>query len=238
MAHKQSPGYPSFPLEKAILLASQVFEKDRKNLIDREVAAQHMGYSGISGASDKALSTLAHFRLVEKSGKGQLKVTQTLVDILHPDSKEDKRVALKESGLAPAIFHEIYERFSDGAPSEGALKSWLTREGFFDRAINPVSKAYLETIQYLEQSKAFESGGNETGNAPESVKDTENTEQNQMDTHTERVNAAALAIAATDLNKINAQIMGDTVRISALLDRDGLEKLEKKIVALKDFLDD
>jgi hypothetical protein len=238
MAQKQSPGYPNFPLEKAIWMAGQIFDNDRKNPIDRAVAAEHIGYSGISGASEKALSTLTHFGLIEKAGKGQVRVTQTLVDILHPDEEEDKREALKTAGLSPAIFREIRSRFEDGMPSEGALKSWLAREDFLDRAINPVTKAFLATMQYLQHSGAFQSGEEQRGSNADSGNATEPTRGSQAIVSSLRRLDASGAEPGSELNKINAEIAGDVVRISALLDRDGLEKLEKKIAALKDFLND
>jgi hypothetical protein len=236
MAQKQSPGYPNITLEKAIRLAGQIFEKDRKNPIDRGVAAQHIGYRGPSGAADKTLASLAHYGLVEKAGKGALRVTQTLVDILYPESEEDRVEALRAAALSPAIFREIRERFQDGVPSEGALKGWLMRENFLDRAISPLTKSYLETMHYLEQSKAFESGGDTSGTSAESPVRSEILEQEQMHTAHEAAPPSLAPFPVTELNKINAEIKGDTVRVSALLNREGLEKLEKKIAALKDFL--
>lgn len=156
---RQSPGYPNFPLPKAVDQVRKIFAEDRRNPIDREVAAVHLGYSGLSGASDKALGSLGHYGLLEKAGKGQVRVTQTAVDILHPESSEGRRAALNRAAFSPSVFAEIRAHFSDGPPSEGALKSWLMREEFLDRAINPVTKSYLETCSYLEQEKAIESGG-------------------------------------------------------------------------------
>lgn len=153
----QSPGYPNYPLAKAISQISKIFNSDRTNPIGRDVAARHIGYGGITGSSDKALATLVHYGLSEKAGKGQVKVTQTAVDILHPDKPETKRKALRKAAFNPAVFQRINESFSDGMPSEEALRSWLMRENFLDRAVNPVIKAYLETCQYLQQEKAFES---------------------------------------------------------------------------------
>lgn len=159
MARVQSPGYPNFALPKGVDLARKIFSADRRNPIDREVAAKHLGYTGLSGASDKVLGSLGHFNLLEKAGKGQVKVTQTAVDILHPNSPADKKRALQEAAFSPSIFAEIRDHFSDGLPSEAALKSWLMRENFLDRAILPVTKAYLGTCQYLEQEQAIESSG-------------------------------------------------------------------------------
>lgn len=167
-----------------------------------------------------------------------MRVTQTLVDILFPDSEIDKRDALRSAGLAPAIFREIRERFTDGLPSEGALKGWLMRENFLDRAILPVTKAYLDTMAYLEQAKAFESGGAASFPSAESLDDSDFVEPKQMHTAQAQVASTTSQPPAMELNMINAEITGKTVRVSALLDRAGLEKLEKKIAALKDFLED
>ena len=238
VAQKHSPQYPNFPLEKALQLARQIFEKDRKNPIDRDVAAQHIGYSGPSGAADKALATLAHYGLVERAGKGQLRVTQTLVDILYPDTEQDKREALRTAGLAPTIFQEIRERFTDGTPSEAALRGWLVRESFLDRAILPVTKAYLGTLALLEQSNAFESDGAGAAVGAESPPARDFSEDKQMHTPAPQTQQFSLPPPPLELNKINAEISGSTVRVSALLDREGLEKLEKRIAALKDLLDD
>jgi hypothetical protein len=145
-------------LPKAISRIKAIHAADRRNPIDREVAAKHMGYNGLSGASDKTLSSLAHYELLEKAGKGQTRVTQLAVDILHPESKKAYRQAILQAAFSPSIFQDIQAKFSDGQPSENALQSWLTRENFLDRAIGPVADAYLETCRFLEQEGAFESG--------------------------------------------------------------------------------
>lgn len=163
MSRAQSPGYPSAPLQKALNQIEKIFQADRRNPIDRDTAAKHIGYSGSSGAADKAVATLAHYALVERAGKGQVQVTQLAVDILHPESEGARKNALKQAAYSPNIFKEIKARFPD-RPSEDALKSWLMRESFLDRAINPVTRAFLETERFLEQEKAFESDSPSLGN--------------------------------------------------------------------------
>lgn len=167
MARTQSPGYPQFALPKAITGVRKIFEADRRSVIDREVAQKHIGYSGASGAADKALATLLHFGLLEKVGKGQVRVTQGAVDILHPDSDATRRSALLQAGLRPQIYKDLHDRFGEHV-SDTALQSYLVRENFLDRAIGPVSNGYLETTRFLEQEKAFESGGTERQNERES----------------------------------------------------------------------
>lgn len=167
MARTQSPGYPQFALPKAIAATRKIFAADRRSVIDREVAQKHIGYSGQSGAADKALATLLHYGLVERVGKGQVRVSQCAVDIIHPDSEQARRNALREAGMRPQIYKDLRERFGDHV-SDMALQSYLVRENFLDRAIAPVSNGYLETVRYLEQEKAFESGGIERAEEEES----------------------------------------------------------------------
>ena len=171
MARSNSPGYPSMSLPKAITAIRKVFEEDRRNPIDRITAAKHIGYGGQSGASDKALSSLAHFGLTEKTGKAEIRVSQLALDILHPENEQAHAHSLVEAGTKPQAFKQIRDRFP-GHVSEESLRSYLIREGFQNVAIAPVMNAYFETFRFLEQQKAFESGGtaSESSAKPEPVK--------------------------------------------------------------------
>jgi len=162
MARSHSPGYPNFGLPKAVQQVEKIFNADRRNPIDRLVAVKHIGYTSLSGASDKALGTLAHFDLIERVGKGEVRVTERAVDILHSDTPEARRQALYAAGFAPSIFKDLRQRFSGSHVSEEAIRSFLKRENFLDRAINPVTTAYMETLRFLEQEKALESDGAES----------------------------------------------------------------------------
>lgn len=158
MARVHSPGYPQFGLPKAISSVKRIFDADRQSAIDRSAAAKHIGYAGQSGAADKALATLAHYGLVEKAGKGELKVSQLAVDIIHPDTPNDRAAALAEAAFTPQVFADLRERFGTHF-SETALESYLLRSNFQNIAIRPVIKSYAETCSFLEQEKAYESGG-------------------------------------------------------------------------------
>src|SRR3546814_2087386 len=68
-------------------------------------------YSGQSGASDKALASLAHYGLTEKTGKGEIKVSQLAVDIIHPESPSQEAASLMRAGFNPQVFKDIYQRF-------------------------------------------------------------------------------------------------------------------------------
>ncbi len=232
MARVQSPGYPNVSLPKALQSVRMIFDADRRNPIDREVAAKHIGYGGLSGASDKALATLAHYGLMEKVAKGEVRVSQLAVDIIHPDMPDDRKRALIQAAFSPQVFKDLRERFADGPVSEGALESYLKRENFLDRAITPVSKAYLETCRFLEQEKAFESGG--LGRQKEEESEGEEFEDTQMDTVLEapqrpaaRGAAAFVAPAGSRQFVINLPEGGDAIlSYPADLTAEGYQDLE------------
>lgn len=159
---KQSPGYPHLPVNKAVEKAQRIFQQDRTNVIDRESAAVHLEYSGLNGAAEKMLATLAHYGLLESAGKGQTKITSLGLDIFAPENETSKKEALYTCGKTPDVFQMIENHF-DSRPSEGALKNWLIREGFQDRAIQPLSKSYFRTLDFLKQEGAIESGGPSSG---------------------------------------------------------------------------
>lgn len=157
MARIRSPGYPSIDLHQALDIASKIYDKVRRNPIDREAAANEVGYNGHTGSSDKMLSNLNHFNLIQTAGKGNLRISETTVKALYSPSKEERRAAKMEAAFSPKLFARIRENFPDGFVSEYALRNLLMREGFGKIAIGPAIKSYLNTYSYLQEEKATES---------------------------------------------------------------------------------
>jgi hypothetical protein len=155
----RSPGYPSSSLGDALEYAKKIHDVNRTNPIDREAAAKDMGYTGLTGRSAKVLADLSHFGLLEKAGKGGVRVSRCAVDILYPATPAGRRTALIEAAFAPTLFSELNDHFLDGVPSENALRSYLMRHGFASAAIPPVVNGYLETCRLIQQEGASESHG-------------------------------------------------------------------------------
>lgn len=168
---QRSPNYPNLSLPDAVARVRRVFDQDRRAPLDREVVAKHMGYSGLSGASDKTIGSIMQYGLLERVGKGEIRVAQLAVDIFHPDSPLDRSKAISQAALTPPLFRALRERFPQGIPSADALRSYLVRQNFLDRAISPVISAYTETCQFLEQENAWESGGAPRDLGPDSGSD-------------------------------------------------------------------
>ncbi len=130
-----------------------------------------MGFAGLTGSSTKALADLAHYGLIEKAGKGALRVSQRAVDILYPASSAGKTFALREAAFAPALFGALHKHFHDGTPSENALKGYLIRQQFVSAAIPYVVTSYMETCRLVQQEGATESHGKPGFNDEDSAVD-------------------------------------------------------------------
>ena len=241
MARMRSPSYPSLSLKQAIELVEQIHASNRTNVIDRESAARDMGYSGLTGRSLKVLAALLQFGLLSKAGKGEVKVTQTAVDILHGIEPQDRNAALLKAGTAPALFQELHERFPDGPPSENAIRSYLIQQGFADVAIGPAITAYMDTYHHLENISESKSHGADSVDAPDLVHTSEPEEPMQQQPITAAPVATpparAHASGDPDLNKINMNIEGDRVHVNGLFDLKGLRALKRKISGLEALLE-
>lgn len=156
MSRQRSPSYPAISIDQAIDFISRIHKSCRANVIDRETAAREMGYNGLTGRSMKVLSDLIQFNLLEKEGKGNVKVSQLGVDALHGIDPNDRQQAKLEAALSPQLFRDIHERFPDGIPSETAIRSFLIQQDFMDAAIGPAINAFLETFRAVEDIRERE----------------------------------------------------------------------------------
>lgn len=241
MERQRSPSYPSLTLEQAIDLVGKVHKANRTNVISRETAAKDMGYAGLTGRSLTVLGSLAQYGLVEKAGKGDIKVSRRAVEILHPIEESHRVEAIIDAAQAPALFRMLRERFSEGVPSENALRSFLIQQSFNDVAIVPAISAFLETNAFAEKAK--ESG--RTGRPERDAGDSGSQPPTSEDNVTALNETAMLPVArpslpmlpmSGELNRIMMNIEGDRVLLGGVFDLKGLRQLEKKIITLKALL--
>lgn len=114
------------------------------------------------------------------------------------------------------------------------------REGFASNAVDPAMKSYLETQQFIQRERVTESYGEPIKERLEYDESPEKMETNRMIEGKTFAQSAPQSIASpiveAELNKINAEIIGDRVRVSGYLDAKGLGLLKRKIAALEAFL--
>ncbi|MDQ2878119.1 MAG: hypothetical protein M3R41_03460 [Pseudomonadota bacterium] len=241
MNRSRSPQYPSLSLPQAIDMVAKLHKANRTSIITRETAAKDLGYAGLTGRSLTVIAALAQYGLIEKAGKGDIKVSRRAVDILHSVEDADRAEAIRDAALAPNLFQQLLERFPEGVPSQNALRSFLIQLEFGDVAIGPAINAFLETIAFAENAKESGRTGDTAGAGAGSRPD-EPMPEPTMTPHTSpspptispaMLDAVATALASSPLNKINMNIQGDHVSLSATLNYRGLAMLEKKIAGLK-----
>jgi hypothetical protein len=242
----RSPSYPSTALRDAIDQVRKIESLYRTGQVDREAAAKLIGYSSLSGPANKALAALAQFGLVERAGKGEMRVTPRAKAILYSDNQAERHDELRAAALEPQLFRDLQERWPNMIPPEDGVIMFLNRQGFNQSAVRPAARAYLDTLLFLKEEGANDSHGGEQEDASESG--SSDLETDEIMTHTAqparasssapplvRPNTTA-ASADRRLNQIDMNIQGDKVHLSALLNLKGLEGLEKKISALKILL--
>ncbi|WP_156347193.1 hypothetical protein [Sphingomonas sp. Leaf33] len=139
----------------------------RQSPVDREVAAKLIGYSGLSGPASKALAALASYGLVERAGKGEMRVTTRARAILHPDNLSERRQSLLAAAFEPSLFQELRARWPDMIPPEDGIVTYLHWQGFNQSAIRPAMKAYRDTLLFIEQEGANESHGTAESQGPD-----------------------------------------------------------------------
>ncbi|MCK0167053.1 hypothetical protein MWU52_05780 [Jannaschia sp. S6380] len=154
----RSPSYPSMALSDAVEAVRKIEAEYVTSAVDREIAAKLIGYSSLSGPANKALAALASYGLVERAGKGMMKVSGRARAILHPDSEDEKTENLRAAALEPRLFQDIKERFPDIAiPPEAGVINYLRREEFNPSAVRPAAKAFLETMAFVETLRESDS---------------------------------------------------------------------------------
>lgn len=240
MERQRSPSYPSLSLPQAIDMVEKLHKSNRTSVISRETAAKDMGYSGLTGRSLTVIAALAQYGLIDRAGKGDIKVSRRAVDILHAVDEADRAEAIQEAAFAPKLFMQLHERFPEGVPSQNALRSYLIQQEFADVAIGPAISAFLDTNAFAENAKESGSYSHMNKEAAESPEHSQETPMLVQPLAAGPIATQAAAFTNPvpgELNKINMDIRGDRVMISGLLDMQGLRLLEKRIAGLKSLLE-
>ncbi|RWX76682.1 hypothetical protein EPK99_13465 [Neorhizobium lilium] len=152
MANVRSPNYPSMSLPAAIDRIRRIHAAEGKNAIARESIVQLIGFNGLHGASAKALSAIGKYGLLESLGDGEARVSELALQIIAPESDEEKEQALNEAAFKPALFAEIKDKWPNNYPSDENLRSYLIRRGFSSAALDQVIACFRDTVGVLRKS--------------------------------------------------------------------------------------
>lgn len=149
MARVRSPNFPVISLPAAIDRIQKIYAIEQTIPATRETIAEHLGYSGINGASLKIISALSKYGLLEEVKDKNFRVSQLALAILHPANDQEKADALKQAAEGPVLFQRLNAQFEGRRPSDTNLRSWLLRNDFSTSAVDSVITAYSDTMDLV-----------------------------------------------------------------------------------------
>lgn len=153
----RSPSYPAINLEVALQRAQEVYARDRQHPTPVTGLPSYWGYRSLNGPASLSLAALKKFGLLEDEGSRdarRARVTDLAVSILaHPDATQ-RKAAIEEAALRPAIHQEMWDRYGPSLPSDANLLWELTRDrGFTESGAKEFLREYKATIAYAELSE-------------------------------------------------------------------------------------
>lgn len=242
----RSPSFPYLDIDTAIEYTRKLYAAAKSAQVRIVDVADAWGMAPKSGSLARYISALSQYGLIDTTGANdsrRIKVSndgRRILDDLRPGVREQLR---SEAALKPRIIRGLFFGESDmpnwgrERPSDGIAESALKHDLDFgtDAAKRLLSvydvavEAILEDVDIINEAddSAEEKAASEFGDpTTEFEVEKPNVRQREPKVETSSVEA--------ELNKIHFRSEdGKTIYISATLDLEGLELLEKKIGALK-----
>ncbi len=157
----RSPNYPYISLERAVTLAENLFDSNKRYSVPLAAAAKSWEMSPTSSSIPRFIAALLSYGLLDSEGEKQdkrVKISDLAFKIIidkRPNSLERKR-ALIEAAMVPIIFQKLTAHFPDGLPGDETLKYTLIADFKFNpESAGDVIKVFRETIDYTQ---FYESG--------------------------------------------------------------------------------
>lgn len=143
---ERSVAYPIFNLESAVNRLVSLYQGLGKGPYSREDAAKGMGYSGLNGASARAVAALVQYGLIDRNGN-TYSLSLLSNSIIHPTEELEKSIALKKAAVNPKLFLSLVETYK-GQSLPGLLENIITRKGVGASYAKDVSTIFKDTLQF------------------------------------------------------------------------------------------
>ncbi len=143
----RSRRYPTFSLEEALEYCERINTEVGFTPASREVLAQAIGYSGLSGPAARKLAALSYFGLLRKDSKG-LRLSPMAGRILVPTSEQERKEALVDAAQGPSLYQELFERFA-GGPLPSMLSNMMARDfGIVQKKAEGAAEKFRQTVEF------------------------------------------------------------------------------------------
>ncbi len=147
MSRVRSPSFPFISLPEALHRARELYDAERRNLVQPDLAVSHWGYSPKSSGGKQTLAALRAYGFLEDV-KGELRLTDRAQHILiREPGTAGRNDLLRQAALSPPVFDRLWERYGADLPSDKSLKSYLLLEMKFNEgSVEELLRSYRETL--------------------------------------------------------------------------------------------
>ena len=144
----QVPNYPAISLPEAIEKVRPIYKEEVQRRMSRVVAAKHLGYKGLNGASITIISALLKYGLLEGRGDDIRASSGAVAILVDPVGAPDRVQAVRAAAGKPGLFAELQGQF-DGQSSAENLQAYLQKQGFIAAAASAAGRAYRDTMELV-----------------------------------------------------------------------------------------
>lgn len=245
---ERSPSFPYADLGESMELVKKIYAVAKMNEIRLVDAADTLGMTPKSGSFMRYISAMSQFGLIDVSGAGdqrRVKISQNGRRMLEDDRPGVRESLYSNSALLPKLIGGLF-RGDDGMPHWGrdrpvdrVAESILRFDlNFTQDAARRFLAVYDATIIHIIDDIAEsegDAGNNEVDNLEPDVVSLESQSVQKM---VPQMQPQVMEKAQEmELNDIDFQNAGKgKIKISAVLDSEGLDILEKKIAAFRMLL--
>lgn len=247
LKRERSPSFPYLDLDASIEHLEKLYAAAKMNEVRQPDIAAAWGMAPKSGSLMRYVAALGQYGLIDATGSGdqrRIKVSSDGRRILEDDRPGVREKLKSEAALKSSLIRGLY--FGEGEmptwgadrPSDGISESSLKFDmSFGGEAARRFLAVYDVTIKHIIDTEVAKDGvdnGDEEpleseGQEPDLRTDTMQPQPQDLAPKT----APPMAVEGT-LNDIDYQNAGKgKIKISAVLDSEGLDMLEKKIAAFR-----
>lgn len=157
----RSPRYPCISLREAFKNARDLYEKEGRAFVAKEIAVKAWGYNKLHGRSLTVLAAMAQYGLIRYQG-GTVSITDDAFTIIGaPRNSLERKVALERCAKLPTIFDELYQSYAEGLPSDDSLKWTLKQRGFTEEGAQITIACLRDTNMFVKEEVQEYAGDNE-----------------------------------------------------------------------------
>lgn len=256
---ERSPSFPYLDLDTSVEHLRMLYAVAKMNEVRLKDVSDAWNMTPLSGSFARYLSALKQYHLIETSGSGmqrRVKISNEGRRILEDDRPGARETFLSKAALNPKLIRGLFfgeegmPEWGTDRPADSIATSALKFDlSFGEDAAKRFLAVYDETIKHIEGANEAATESDEPAAdkvevdefvTPPPEPDVAKPVMAPPETvtqHAKRKNEANFPEVETELNEIMFRSNpGGTVTLSATLDANGLDILEKKIAGLRMLL--